>query len=251
MIEIAGEDVSLVQQVSVPVDHPSNFACSPLHIRISESSQNFDRSSQIAMVNDKMHIEEASCLSPHSKKENLKVSKNKLGTTNVSMETQKMKRSRKHEGYNLRKSLAWNKAFLTEEGVLNSLELSMISGILSMPKGEELSTIHEDGRESLSSNSGSMGVLTDQQSLEEKLFKQFPSRKLNEDKKIGCSLFHKEASLSGDHLISVSTPQRILSQHDLKKSLSNGGGCLSRLTPVSYPFTAYKIHKHHVSYSFC
>ncbi|KAL2938211.1 Release factor glutamine methyltransferase [Bienertia sinuspersici] len=39
-----------------------------------------------------------------------------------------MKRSKKAGGYNLRKSLAWDRAFLAEEGVLNDSELSMISG---------------------------------------------------------------------------------------------------------------------------
>nr|GME13772.1 uncharacterized protein LOC109163234 [Ipomoea batatas] len=60
-----------------------------------------------------------------SNKENLSTSKSEV--QKLSMEPHKMKR-KKTGGYNLRKSLAWNKAFFTEEGVLDPMELSMISG---------------------------------------------------------------------------------------------------------------------------
>nr|CAD1817568.1 unnamed protein product [Ananas comosus var. bracteatus] len=42
-----------------------------------------------------------------------------------------MKKAKRVGGCNLRKSLAWNPAFLTEEGVLNTLELSVLSGSLA------------------------------------------------------------------------------------------------------------------------
>lgn len=38
----------------------------------------------------------------------------------LSLEPQQMKRKKKGGGYNLRKSLAWNRAFFTEEGILFS-----------------------------------------------------------------------------------------------------------------------------------
>lgn len=44
---------------------------------------------------------------------------NRFGVSKLSKEQQKMKRKR--GGYNLRKSLAWNRAFFTEEGYLNFL----------------------------------------------------------------------------------------------------------------------------------
>lgn len=47
----------------------------------------------------------------------------------LSVEPQKMKRKKKVGGYNLRKSLAWDRAFFTEQGIYHSLihssELSM------------------------------------------------------------------------------------------------------------------------------
>lgn len=36
----------------------------------------------------------------------------------LSLEPQQMKRKKKGGGYNLRKSLAWDRAFFTEEGAL-------------------------------------------------------------------------------------------------------------------------------------
>ncbi|KAL3649365.1 hypothetical protein CASFOL_005768 [Castilleja foliolosa] len=44
------------------------------------------------------------------------------------VEPLQMKRKKKFGGYNLRKSLAWDKAFFTEEGVLDPVELSVING---------------------------------------------------------------------------------------------------------------------------
>ncbi|XP_019706167.1 uncharacterized protein [Elaeis guineensis] len=51
------------------------------------------------------------------------------------------KRAKRGGGYNLRKSLAWNQAFFMEEGVLNPLELSMLSGSVTKSSGSFLSGI--------------------------------------------------------------------------------------------------------------
>ncbi|XP_026658705.2 uncharacterized protein LOC103702863 [Phoenix dactylifera] len=53
------------------------------------------------------------------------------------------KGAKKGGGYNLRKSLAWNQAFFMEEGVLNPLELSMLSGSVTKSSGSFLSGINE------------------------------------------------------------------------------------------------------------
>lgn len=44
------------------------------------------------------------------------VNSNKSEAPKLSMEPQQMKRKKKGGGYNLRKSLAWDKAFFTDEG---------------------------------------------------------------------------------------------------------------------------------------
>ncbi|MED6207457.1 hypothetical protein PIB30_036039 [Stylosanthes scabra] len=89
---------------------------------------------------------------------------NKPEAAKLSMEAQQMKRKKKGGGYNLRKSLAWNRAFFEEEGVLNPLELSMISGT-STPKrlNRELKAINEE-------EPGSVSIAL--QEIEENLFNQ-------------------------------------------------------------------------------
>lgn len=64
-----------------------------------------------------------------SNKEN--VHENKLGVTKINVEPQQMKKRKKGGGYNLRKSLAWDQAFFTEEGFLtfrffNNLLLNVV-----------------------------------------------------------------------------------------------------------------------------
>ncbi|XP_057781715.1 uncharacterized protein LOC131000006 isoform X2 [Salvia miltiorrhiza] len=60
-------------------------------------------------------------------KENINI--NKSGASGLCLEPQQMKKRKKGGKYNLRKSLAWDRAFSTEEGVLDPLELSAISGV--------------------------------------------------------------------------------------------------------------------------
>ncbi|PIN02906.1 hypothetical protein CDL12_16700 [Handroanthus impetiginosus] len=72
-------------------------------------------------------------------KENINI--NKSETPKLALEPQQMKRKKKGGGYNLRKSLAWDRAFFTEEGVLDPLELSVISGASC---GEGVPFINED-----------------------------------------------------------------------------------------------------------
>lgn len=44
---------------------------------------------------------------------------NKEEATKLSIEPQQMKRKKKGGGYNLRKSLAWDRAFFTEQGIFS------------------------------------------------------------------------------------------------------------------------------------
>ncbi|MED6168632.1 hypothetical protein PIB30_013362 [Stylosanthes scabra] len=89
---------------------------------------------------------------------------NKPETAKLSMEAQQMKRKKKGGGYNLRKSLAWNRAFFEEEGVLNPLELSMISGTSTPNRlNRELKAINEE-------EPGSASIAL--QEIEENLFNQ-------------------------------------------------------------------------------
>lgn len=69
------------------------------------------------------------CSSPGdgSNKEN--VNENKFGVPKLRVEPQQMKKRKKGGGYNLRQSLAWDRAFFTEEGFLNFL-ISFINIVL-------------------------------------------------------------------------------------------------------------------------
>lgn len=72
----------------------------------------------------------------------------------------------------LRKSLAWDKAFFTDEGVLNSEELELVNKTFKMPKEELLPGIKEETRTSVESNGSSVSSDLTLQDLEEKLFEQ-------------------------------------------------------------------------------
>lgn len=75
-------------------------------------------------------------------------------------------------------------------GVLNSTELSLISGNFSKLSGEKLLAIEEEPGESLSGDS------SDLQALESNLFKELPLNNSNakEAKKIGISSLRQKSS---------------------------------------------------------
>ncbi|KAK2975380.1 hypothetical protein RJ640_012391 [Escallonia rubra] len=81
------------------------------------------------------------------------INSNQIEVPRLSMEPLQMKRRKKGGGCNLRKSLAWDRAFFTDEGVLDPLELSMITGTFGKSSGEPLSVINEEGRNVFSGDS--------------------------------------------------------------------------------------------------
>ncbi|XP_042462290.1 uncharacterized protein LOC122045922 [Zingiber officinale] len=84
------------------------------------------------------------CQSPkHLDKENLSsIEEDSLDMSTFSKLGTTQKRSKKDNGVNLRKSLAWNPAFFTEEGVLNPLELCVLSGSSLRSKEKVLSVVN-------------------------------------------------------------------------------------------------------------
>ncbi|OMO71174.1 hypothetical protein CCACVL1_18389 [Corchorus capsularis] len=182
LLEISGEDDDsfLLQHHQYPnadvsAFNSSYFSCSPLHFPGSNPpDKNMNNPSLSSSVD----------------KENISDNVNKSEAPKLSLEPQQMKRKKKGGGYNLRKSLAWDRAFFTEEGVLNSTELSLISGNFGKLSGGTLSVIEEERRESLSSDS------IDLQVLETNLFKELPlnDSSKNEDKKIGSSSLVQKSS---------------------------------------------------------
>ena len=68
-------------------------------------------------LKDSVDVEKSKCSAPvgSSNKENVNV--NKSEGPKLTVEPQQMKRRKRSGSYNLRKSLAWDRAFFTEEGV--------------------------------------------------------------------------------------------------------------------------------------
>ncbi|XP_016577637.1 uncharacterized protein LOC107875432 isoform X2 [Capsicum annuum] len=86
-----------------------------------------------------------------SNKENINTDKAEM--PKLSVEPLHMKRKKRGGGCNLRKSLAWDRAFSTEEGVLDPIELSLLSGSSVNTCGEALFTINEEERKPNSNDS--------------------------------------------------------------------------------------------------
>ncbi|KAL8150879.1 hypothetical protein V2J09_020687 [Rumex salicifolius] len=181
LIDIGHEDDSLLR--NLPPDDAGRFACSPLIVAGSAGSS---RPPKTTVLKDKAHFGEIGGTLPNNNKENLIESCN--NSSNLSMEPQKMKRNRKTGGYNLRKSLAWDKAFFTEEGVLSSSELSMICGTPSKLDGKYMPAIPEEQRTPMHANT----TPTNLQTIESKSFRKLhPSNTKDKRTREGSNLKQK------------------------------------------------------------
>ncbi|XP_021639487.2 probable GPI-anchored adhesin-like protein PGA55 isoform X2 [Hevea brasiliensis] len=233
---ILREDDSLlsVQQISHDdaTTDKSYFSCSPL-LRIPRSTCSRPPPPLLASPIESINGTEATCIPGSSScedsrensmnKENANL--NKPEAPKLSLEPQQMKRKKKGGGYNLRKSLAWDRAFFTEEGVLDPLELSMLSGPSGKSSGETLSVIHE-GRESLCGGLDSTNDSSDLQSLEDNIFKELPSNTPNENRKIAAKFPPKLGSPAKEKKGPASAAKRkVLSTHDINRSASKRSGC--------------------------
>nr|GEW80078.1 hypothetical protein [Tanacetum cinerariifolium] len=118
------------------------FACSPFALPSSRAHQSL-KDSVRGMDKPSTSSSEAS-----NNKENINAEVPKLG-----MEPMQMKRRKKvgGGGYNLRKSLAWDQAFFTDEGILDPRELTLITGINANTCGGGLASISEEGNSACSS----------------------------------------------------------------------------------------------------
>ncbi|KAJ4725959.1 Retrovirus-related Pol polyprotein from transposon TNT 1-94 [Melia azedarach] len=222
-IEISGEDDSLLPLQHIPTDDVSSlnkiyFTCSPLQIPRSACSVN--PPPLLSPIEGIKGTEDARKLDISSNRESAgkeNVNSNKSEAPKLSMEPQQMKRKKKGGGYNLRKSLAWDKAFFTDEGVLDPSELSLISGNFGKSSGKMLSVIEEDGIESSGCNS------EDLTALEENLFKDLPASNASEDRKSSGALFSKIGSSAGVSVASTSSAKRkVLSAHDVSRNKRSG-----------------------------
>ncbi|KAI4322215.1 hypothetical protein L6164_021927 [Bauhinia variegata] len=223
-IDSQDDDDSLLPQVHngdsiVNGNHSNIFLCSPLQCFRSLPSHPPQTEGRAGAVDSEIL---SSSSNDSINKEN--INGNKSEAPKLGMEPQQMKRKKKASGYNLRKSLAWNRAFFTEEGVLNPLELSMISGNHS---NGELEIIHEEG----------INDPSELQPLEEKLFKQLSDNTSTVDKKkIGACSLPKPAISTRDNLGSTPLAKRkVLAVNDINRSSSKRSGYPRSTTSSSYP----------------
>ncbi|KAI5322202.1 hypothetical protein L3X38_031274 [Prunus dulcis] len=226
LIEIAEEDDSLLQLIQDDNVSSSNrskstsddaiFFCSPLQPCRSKP----------VVVNEKTQKPSSPSCRDSIDKENNGSNANKIEEQKLSLQPQQMKR-KKGGGYNLRKSLAWDRAFFTDEGVLNSEELSLISG--SANSNGLLSVIHED--------TNSIADSEDLEVIEEKLFKVLPESPSSKDRTVGGSFLPKRDSSAKDNAAPGSAAKRkVLSARDINRSGSKRSGCPRPLASSSYPF---------------
>ncbi|XP_011004587.1 PREDICTED: uncharacterized protein LOC105111049 isoform X3 [Populus euphratica] len=143
------------------------------------------------------------------------VTMDKLHVPKLNLEPQQMKRKK----YNLRKSLAWDKAFFTEEGVLDPLELSTLSTRVDRP-------VSRGGRELLSGGLDCINELPDMQALEDNLFKELPPNTLADGGMAARVFSPKPVSLARDEAGPASVAKRkILSASNISQSASKRSGC--------------------------
>ncbi|PWA74682.1 hypothetical protein CTI12_AA250280 [Artemisia annua] len=139
LIEMNEEDD---EELTDPNQPPLLFTCSPFALPPSRTHQSL-KDSVRGMDKPSTSSSEAS-----NNKENINVEVPKLG-----MEPMQMKRRKKvgGGGYNLRKSLAWDRAFFTDEGILDPSDLALITGINANTCGGGLASISEEGNSACSS----------------------------------------------------------------------------------------------------
>ncbi|XP_010483658.1 PREDICTED: uncharacterized protein LOC104762128 [Camelina sativa] len=198
----------------------SYLNCSPLQIpkssRIVPTRPPFSPIGRVTGNNNNMEQPCASVDTDSVGKENSKVELPKL-----SVERQQMKKKKKNAGFNLRKSLAWDRAFSTEEGVLDSSELSKITGTACQVGGDRLSAIQEEFRESTPA-SKCTSVSPGLQALEENLFDDLPVNSKYREKKFVSGILPKYGSPSK---VQSSLAQKKVTSAQELRSGSKRSGC--------------------------
>ncbi|MCD7454182.1 hypothetical protein HAX54_023896 [Datura stramonium] len=141
LLEISGEEDSLLTPLPDMDTNPDDFASISSFI------------SPLRGLEVRVDPVKSGCSSRRgcSNKENINTDKAEM--PKLSVEPLHMKRKKRGSGCNLRKSLAWDRAFSTEEGVLDPIELSLLSGSLVNTCGEALFTINEEERNPTSNDS--------------------------------------------------------------------------------------------------
>ncbi|CAI9270865.1 unnamed protein product [Lactuca saligna] len=171
LMELTEEDDSLIEPFPDPKQTPSKssfnyFNCSPLALPPSRTKS----------LKDGVHTEKPTTSSSESSNNKENINSNNLEMPKLGMGPIQMKRRKKGAECNLRKSLAWDRAFFTDEGILDPRELNMITGINAYTCGRGLPTISEEGNSSFSSGSRYRNEPNDMEASKEALLKELHNK---------------------------------------------------------------------------
>ncbi|KAG9459638.1 hypothetical protein H6P81_004146 [Aristolochia fimbriata] len=154
------------------------------------------------------------------------VTDNGFGKPIVSEEPNPPKRKRRSGGCNLRKSLAWNSAFFTEEGVLDPDELSNLTCPLSECDENLLHTVNGEKTLQLPESYKDGCNLKE---LDENLFKELGTGSINEENDFKSRFGVLECSPKQGHSF-LKESLAVHSTKNLNKSVSRHGGCPGNAT---------------------
>uniref|UniRef100_A0A7N0SVH9 Uncharacterized protein n=1 Tax=Kalanchoe fedtschenkoi TaxID=63787 RepID=A0A7N0SVH9_KALFE len=222
LIEISGEDDSLLR-LEDPTD--GIFLCSPF-----QAARSADAAPETSSAGPVRSLQFAGKIADKSGKENADV---KADGTKLNMDPLQMKRRKKAAGYNMRKSLAWNKAFFTEEGVLDPEELSLVTGSFNLSSGEPLSAIQEERRKPGKKNSPHV------QSPKEKMLMRSPGIGRGLSPRCDSSTRHRVSPIK--EISSPHVRRLLLSAHDANRKGEKHGGCPRPAPSSSYPLYLWKL----------
>ncbi|KAL4578686.1 hypothetical protein LXL04_014815 [Taraxacum kok-saghyz] len=222
LMELCEVDDSLIQPFPDPNQTPSKasfnyFTCSPLALPLSRTKS----------LKDSVHTEKPSSSSSETSNNKENINLNNIEMPKLGMGPIQMKRRKKGAECNLRKSLAWDRAFFTDEGILDPRELNMITGINAYTCGRGLPSISEEGNNSFSSGRRSRNEPNDMEASKEALLKE---------------LHDKTRTPKGNRVgIHISLPHhtvthKVLSSDHSNRAVSKVGGCSEPSPASSYPF---------------
>ncbi|XP_031485026.1 uncharacterized protein LOC116254087 isoform X2 [Nymphaea colorata] len=211
LIDMDCEGDSLLQMVDCQPDLTLSHAFSPAAVSSDKHDLRLKLDALKPLPGDNS-ICQSKCLSPNGDdKENLPmVMDDSIGSSLVSEDPQQEKKRKKAKGFNIRKSIAWHRAFSTEEGVLDASELSIFNCSFSHSTNAKLPTVNEV--EDTSQGGDSLGS-SDLQPIKEEISNESHKKKPQlQDKKPTVSSSIKSTSLkmkNAPALNKTSTARRV------------------------------------------
>ncbi|KAL8211444.1 hypothetical protein R6Q57_005881 [Mikania cordata] len=158
------------------------------------------------------------------------IDSNNVEMPKLGMEPMQMKRRKKGIGYNLRKSLAWDRAFFTDEGILDPFDLTLITGIDANTCRGGLLTIREEGSSSFFSDARCTDESNDMEASKEAPLEELHDKihtTKGKSEKTDCSMRNHDSSLNRK------VTNKVLTSNRTNRGGSKLGGCSEPLAASS------------------